>query len=226
MTPTTGSRVGDQGLEATWAGLDAIDNGILVWSADRLLVYVNEGFRRNCDLPVSLGMRYDEYAATVAHSREWIVPGDREQWARDAIRDFGITKEADYQFAAGNIIHVAQRPSFLGGMAVTFTDVTAVKRNERELREAKETAEETDEAKSRFLRAANHDLRQPLASLKILDPQPRPRTGRGTAVRAASRYGRGGILRGFVSKIAPSARDPRLHCPGSCPDIIRLFCGW
>jgi two-component system, sensor histidine kinase len=158
----------EQGLEATWAGLDAIDNGILVWSPDRLLVYVNEGFRRNCDLPVSLGMRYDEYAATVAHSREWMVPGDPEQWAGDAIRDFGLTKEADYQFAAGNIMHVAQRPSLLGGMAVTFTDVTAVKRNERELREAKEIAEETDEAKSRFLRAANHDLRQPLASLKIL----------------------------------------------------------
>ncbi len=158
----------EQGLEAIWAGLDVIDNGILIWSPDRLLVYINEGFRRNCDLPVSLGMRYDEYVATVAHSHEWVIPADPDQWAHKTIEDFGVIKEADYQFAAGNIMHVAQRPTMLGGMAVTFTDVTAVKRNERELREAKEKAEATDEAKSRFLRAANHDLRQPLASLKIL----------------------------------------------------------
>jgi len=159
---------GAQALEAIWAGLDVIDNGILIWSPDRVLVYVNESFRRNCDLPVSLGMRYDEYVETVAHSREWVVPGDPEQWAQIANRDFGVAKQTDYQFAVGHIMHVAQRPTMLGGMAVTFTDVTAVKRNERELREAKEAAEATDEAKSRFLRAANHDLRQPLASLKIL----------------------------------------------------------
>lgn len=161
-------RDGGPDLEAIWAGLDVIDNGILVWSPDRALVYVNEGFRRNCDLQVSLGMRYDDYIETVAHSREWVVPGDPEQWARDASRDFGIATQADYQFAAGHIMHVAQRPTPPGGMAVTFTDVTAVKRNARELRDAKEAAEATDEAKSRFLRAANHDLRQPLASLKIL----------------------------------------------------------
>lgn len=151
-----------------WAGLDVIDTGILVWSPERLLVYINEAFRRDFDLPVSVGMQYDEYVAALAHSREWVVPGDPEDWAREEIGDFSTIQDSDYQLATGNSVHVAQRPTQAGGMAVTFTDVTAVKRNERELREAKEAAEATDEAKSRFLRAANHDLRQPLASLKIL----------------------------------------------------------
>ena len=169
MDDTHDWRKGDEeGVESIWAGLDALDNGVLIWSADRVLVYINESFRRNCDLPVSLGMPYDEYVAVVAHSREWVVPGEPEEWARNAISDFGVSKETDYQFAAGHIMHVAQRPSQVGGMVVTFSDVTAAKRNERELRDAKEAAEATDEAKSRFLRAANHDLRQPLASLKIL----------------------------------------------------------
>ncbi|XSG83224.1 MAG: ATP-binding protein [Methyloligella sp. ZOD6] len=163
-----GTAESETGSEPVWAGLDALDTGILVWSPDRVLVYINEGFRRSCNLPVSLGMRYEEYVDAIAHSREWVVPGDPEQWAREKIGDFGTIQDADYQFATGNIMHVAQRPSQDGGMAVTFSDVTAVKRNERELREAKEAAEATDEAKSRFLRAANHDLRQPLASLKIL----------------------------------------------------------
>ena len=164
----TGPDGGASALAPIWAGLDAIDTGILVWSPDRVLIYINEGFHRSCDLPVKLGMHYDEHVAAVAQSHEWVLPAPADDWAKESIRDFGVIKEADYQSATGNIIHVAQRPTAHGGMAVTFTDVTAVKRNERELRAAKEAAEATDEAKSRFLRAANHDLRQPLASLKIL----------------------------------------------------------
>ncbi|WP_245261517.1 ATP-binding protein [Hyphomicrobium sp. 802] len=148
--------------------MDAIDSGILVWSPDRLLVYINDAFYRNCNLPVTLGMRYEEYVIGVAHSHEWVLSCPPEQWASEKLEDFGSISDADFQFAAGNIIHVAQRPTSAGGMAVTFTDVTSIKHNEHELRKAKELAEATDEAKSRFLRAANHDLRQPLASLKIL----------------------------------------------------------
>lgn len=157
----------DQQMQATWNGFDAIDTGLLIWSHDRVLVYINDGFRRSCDIPVKLGMHYTDYVAAVAHSREWII-SDPDEWEQRTVNDFGIAKESDYQSAIGNFMHVAQRPSRDGGMAITFTDITAVKHNERQLREAKETAEATDEAKSRFLRAANHDLRQPLASLKIL----------------------------------------------------------
>lgn len=161
-------RASDPITDVIWAGLDVVDNGILIWSSDRQLIYINEGFRRNCDLPVTLGMQYDDYIAALAYSSEWVIPGTPEEWAREKIKDFAAIKDADYQLATGHFMHVAQRPIAGGGMVVIFTDVTAVKRNERELREAKEAAEATDEAKSRFLRAANHDLRQPLASLKIL----------------------------------------------------------
>lgn len=157
-----------QQLHAIWAGLDAADGGIFVWSPERRLVFVNEGFRRNWDLPARVGMSYDEYASLLAQSHEWMIPGDAEARYRDTLDDFGVAKDADYECASGHIVQVRQRPSKEGGMVVTFTDVTAIKRNERELRAAKEAAEAMDEAKSRFLRAANHDLRQPLASLKIL----------------------------------------------------------
>jgi two-component system CheB/CheR fusion protein len=59
-------------------------------------------------------------------------------------------------------------------------DITERKQAEQELRKAKEDAEIANEAKTRFLAAANHDLRQPLAALqmfnsflakKINDPQ-------------------------------------------------------
>lgn len=48
-----------------------------------------------------------------------------------------------------------------------FHDVTGQKRAERLLIRSKEVAEEATEAKSRFLAAANHDLRQPLQSMGL-----------------------------------------------------------
>ena len=54
------------------------------------------------------------------------------------------------------------------GVIITYTDVTTRKRSELVLKEARETAETANLAKSRFLEAASHDLRQPLQSLVLL----------------------------------------------------------
>lgn len=49
----------------------------------------------------------------------------------------------------------------------TFLDITDRKRAERKLEEAKLAADEANRAKSRFLAAASHDLRQPLQALSL-----------------------------------------------------------
>ncbi len=55
-----------------------------------------------------------------------------------------------------------------GGTVSLLTDVTDFRRAVQSLTQARDKAAAADQSKSRFLRAANHDLRQPLASLKIL----------------------------------------------------------
>lgn len=152
---------------AVLAGLDALPSGITIWRPDRRLVHVNETLRRTLGIAPASGELFDDFVIRLAHSRE-VVLEDPNRWVREEIADFGREKSADYILAAGLVMNVTQRPTRDGGMAATYSDVTTTKRNEHALREAKETAEATDEAKSRFLRAANHDLRQPLASLKIL----------------------------------------------------------
>jgi two-component system, chemotaxis family, CheB/CheR fusion protein len=54
------------------------------------------------------------------------------------------------------------------GVVITFTNITKKKASRKALEVAKRTAETANLAKSRFLAAASHDLRQPLQSLALL----------------------------------------------------------
>ena len=54
------------------------------------------------------------------------------------------------------------------GVVITFNDITRRKREAAALVEAKGGAEAANLAKSRFLAAASHDLRQPLQTLALL----------------------------------------------------------
>jgi two-component system CheB/CheR fusion protein len=54
------------------------------------------------------------------------------------------------------------------GMVITFADVTGRRRTADALEAAKRQAEQASVAKSRFLAAASHDLRQPLQTLLLL----------------------------------------------------------
>jgi two-component system CheB/CheR fusion protein len=51
---------------------------------------------------------------------------------------------------------------------VTLNDITDFRRSEQQLSAAKQAAEQANLAKSRFLAAASHDLRQPLQTLTLL----------------------------------------------------------
>jgi two-component system CheB/CheR fusion protein len=54
------------------------------------------------------------------------------------------------------------------GVVITFTDISDQKHIGQALQAAKQEAESATAAKSRFLAAASHDLRQPLQTLKLL----------------------------------------------------------
>ena len=54
------------------------------------------------------------------------------------------------------------------GLVITFTDITERKSAARALEAAQQSSDAANAAKSRFLAAASHDLRQPLQALALL----------------------------------------------------------
>ena len=94
------------------------------------------------------GARPDQPSTSIAF--RYRRPDDREVW---------LEKIAIVQFNS------AGKPARVNGL---MTDVTERKRLDEELSLAWKTAEMADRAKSSFLAAASHDLRQPLQTLQFL----------------------------------------------------------
>ena len=98
----------------------------------------------------------------------------REQYAASArVRPMGVDLDLRARRADGGElpVEISLSPIREGGrllVAAAIRDVSERKRIESELMHAREVAERANQAKSRFLSMASHDLRQPLQTLALL----------------------------------------------------------
>lgn len=149
---------------------DHIDFGLACWDTDGRLVLANRRFRDLHGLianSVVPGTSIRAFVTMIARSGEVMIDGPRHVWVIETLSDFKNERSRDYRLADGRWIE-ASTIHFAEGSILRVHDVTQLKSSAHSLRQAKEVAETANLKKSRFLRAANHDLRQPLATLKIL----------------------------------------------------------
>ncbi len=141
--------------------------GLAVWSAGGCLSYCNPAFAEAFGLPHAAlkDLRAPELLDRARRQGTLIsceLPDGEEAKGLDA----GL-RGAQLVCADGRILAATESPLPDGGSVTVLIDVTESRRAAQALTRARDKAAAADQSKSRFLRAANHDLRQPLASLKI-----------------------------------------------------------
>ncbi len=165
-TPTAGIATHDPIL--TREVVDAMEQGILVWSPDGVCRMHNSRILDVLDLrrdDIFVGCTRNAFLE-LAVTRGEIAPETakltEERFQRAAPFFF------DRKLPSGRVVTTNARPMSTGDFVVTFTDVTAARRNERELEDAKQAAEEA-ESRARLSLAAEQARRQETRLLAELD---------------------------------------------------------
>lgn len=152
-------------------GFDSLGHGVAIWSADESLAFCNQAFRERFQaarLVLAPGMDHATFLGGLAESGLLVLAHSEHSWASEELAAARERRTSAYTFRDGTVYRIERWPLSSGGFVTMASDVTEVKREQRALQQARIDSETADRTKSRFLRAANHDLRQPLASLKIL----------------------------------------------------------
>jgi len=170
--------------------------GVSVVDRDMRMVAWNKAYLDLFNYPEGLVELGRPVSELIAHNaRQGLVvtePGERYVERRVAHYRSGLPHRIERRWHDGRTIAVAGNPMPGGGYVTTYTDVTAAKNTEAELKSiantlehkvadrtrelqsameeltaAREEAEQATRTKTRFLAAASHDLMQPLNAARL-----------------------------------------------------------
>jgi PAS domain S-box-containing protein len=167
----TEERMAERAIRRTEERLNALINAtaedvVVLLDADLRMEIVNEraarGFGRSpqemTGKPMDAFMPRDVARTRMAFARRVIEGG----------QPLRFEDERAGHWFDNNMCPVLSEDGTAEGVAIFARDITERKRMEQALAAAKDMAEQANLAKSRFLSAANHDLRQPLQAMRLL----------------------------------------------------------
>lgn len=148
---------------------DMIGHALAVWTSDERLSGWNRAFAERFEFAEAaeqLGMTQAEFLSdALARGVLTETPGKNESsWH---VADQGAVS-LTLRFSDGSLCLLESWRMSQAQWVTMLRDVTETERAQIAMLQALDAAKAADQSKSRFLRAANHDLRQPLAALKIL----------------------------------------------------------
>ena len=147
--------------------LEAVATGIALFDADDRLVLCNTKFRELYAEVADVfqpGIRFAEILR-IGAERGVIASakGRVEAWISERLaKHSDPVGPLEFQMTDGRWMQVDEHRTQEGGVISIYTDITELKRRERELAEARDEAMEATRAKSKFLANMSHELRTPL----------------------------------------------------------------
>ena len=158
-------------------GIDALAEAVAIWDSEDRLIMCNQIYRQLFNDPelVRPGVTFPELVELNIRSSVPSrlgplddVPGHPDVYRRLRL-DYHRRCKGEFLIEIGEGIwrQVRERRTRDGGVVGIYTDISDRMRIQNELKQANIDAEEANRAKSLFLAAASHDLRQPLHAVGI-----------------------------------------------------------
>jgi PAS domain S-box-containing protein len=137
-------------------------DGVAMFDETQHLVAWNRKFQDILDVPEDIIARRQTYSDYVRYLAERGEFGpDREEQVRHFVEQAGRSRTYERTRPDGRVIEVRHNPVPDGGFVLIYADITERKRNEAEIREARDAAEEA----SRTIEGAYRDLKAAQANL-------------------------------------------------------------
>ncbi|HXE39661.1 MAG TPA: ATP-binding protein [Azonexus sp.] len=142
------------------------------------VTFNQSGLIAECNLTAATLLGVDRQKLLRRRFDDFVATDDRQRWqeffvgAMEGVGAGGRTTEVRLQTAASTLlVHLDGCPlennDARSGLRIAMTDITARWQAELAMQASRAEAERANNAKSRFLAAASHDLRQPLVALRL-----------------------------------------------------------